>query len=105
MSKIETFKNERLDIDLFAGAMIFIAFKRQFGESLNEYISKNSSDIEALAFIVLEAYKSACYIKNKAPELTIEDIGNKLDLNELLKCFSLLFPANEVEPEKKTKGQ
>lgn len=100
MSKIETFKNDRIDFDMFAGAMIFIAFKRQFGESLNEYIQKNSSDIEALAFIVFEAYKSACYIRNKEPELKLDDIANKLDLNELLEAFTLLFP---TEPEKKTK--
>lgn len=99
MSKIETFKNDRIEFDVFAGAMIFIAFKRKFGEDLNEYVQKNSSDIEALSFIVFEGYKSACYIKNKEAEYSYEDVLNKLDLFELLGCFSLLFPTEE---QKKT---
>lgn len=97
MSKIETFKNDRIEFDLFAGAMIFIAFKRQFGESLNEYISKNPTDMDAFSFIIHEGYKSACYIKNKTPELVIEEIQHKMDLSDMFKCFALLFPTQEEE--------
>lgn len=100
MSKIETFKNDRIEFDMFAGAMIFIAFKRQFGSSINEHLAKDSADVEALSFIIFEAYRSACYIKNKEPEYKIEDVLNKLDLFELLQCFTLLYP---TEDQKKTK--
>ena len=100
MSKIETFKNDRIDFDMFAGAMIFIAFKRKFGVSINNHLAKDSSDVEALSFIIFEAYKSACYLKNAETKHSIEDIMNRLDLFELLECFYLLFPS---EDQKKTK--
>lgn len=101
MSKIETFKNERLEFDLFAGAMIFIAFKRKFGKSLQDHFANNQDDMEALAFIVYEAYKSACYIKKTDPKYTEDDLLNCMDLIELLQCFNLLFPVDSDAKKKK----
>ena len=100
MSKISTFKNDNVEFDLFAGAIIFVNFKRKFGKSLNEALAVDSSDMDALSFVVHEGYKCACGFKSAEVKLSQEDILNRLTIEDLLKCFQLLYPSDD---QKKTK--
>src|SRR3989337_4448927 len=105
MAKIETFRNEFLDLGLYQSAMIVIAFEKEFGTSLQDASSSGKVGINHLAFIVHTAHKSYCMIKGIDCTVTVEDISFKMTLDELTEAFSMIYPSEKIEETAKKAGQ
>jgi len=108
MSKIETFKNDIIDFDMFPGAIVNVNYKRKFGTEFNEDVSNGIFDEERSLFLVEESYKCACKISDKEVKLKSEDFENKLTPRDLIDCYYLHIGIDKKtaeEIEKKTLSQ
>lgn len=106
MAKIENISLEvgskKVELKIYASAMIFVLFKKQYEKSIDQHLRDNPSDMEALSFIIQKAHESACKIEGKDSVYNQEDILTFLSIEDMTEAVNKLFPSSKKEGEKKT---
>lgn len=89
-------------VSFFPGMALFTAFKRKYGISLLEFYQKKESteDIEAMVYVLFQAYVCGCHVTGKEITLTEDQFGSMIELDSFNEIFPKLFPA--PTGEKKT---
>jgi Fic family protein len=98
-------KNDYIDFKVYPASSVFLAFKSEYGKSIEKIMDENGLDIEALGTIIYLSYKAYCRLVNNPVDTSItkERILDSVTFVELMKVLEKIL-GTEVKGEKKMKA-